>query len=316
MHSSFRDQLTLSLEKQLLRYPNMVVLYADSAKALRFSALKDQYPQRFFCFGISEADMTSAAAGMASCGLLPVIVGFSMFVAERPFEQIRQSLAYPQLNAKIIATHAGICVGEDGATHQAIEDIAVMRALPHMQVLTAADAAQADAAVTAMLSSSGLAYLRLGRDEAAQVYTEQSPYQIGGSDTLREGKDVSLVAHGLMVHETLKAAVLLEQEGIAAEVINAYSIKPLDENAILTAAQKTGCIVTAEDHMEIGGLGSAVAECLVKHYPVPMEMVAVQDTFGESGSQAQLYEKFGLNAAQIASKARSVIRRKKSWKIG
>lgn len=312
MLKSFRGALMKVLEESLQANANMVVLCADSARALNLAGFSEKYPGKMYCLGISEADMLSAAAGMATTGLLPVVVGFSMFVTDRPYEQIRQSIAYPHLNVKIIATHAGLCVGKDGATHQNVEDMAVMRVLPGMRVLAAADVAQTSAAVAAMLADDSPAYLRLGRDLAEDIYTQPTSVRIGGSDLLREGGDVTIAACGLMVHPALQAAELLTQRGVQASVLNAYSVKPLDEDAIAGLARRTGALVSVEDHSIIGGLGGAIAECLARRAPVPMEFVGVPDTFGESGTQDDLYVKYGLIAERIAEAALRAVSRKEA----
>ncbi len=310
MIRSFRDALRDSLMKLAETDDRFVVLNADSARVLNLDVFKATYPNRIFCYGISEADMVSAAAGISTTGITPIVVGFSMFVTEKPFEQIRQSICYPNLNVKIVATHAGLCVGQDGATHQNLEDLTVMRSLPNMSVLVAADAAQTSAAIAAMMENKGPCYLRLGRDRAEDIYAAQPVFRIGGSDVMKEGNDVTLAACGLMVDQSLKAAALLKADGIDAAVLNMYSIKPLDEEAVLLQAEKTGAIVTVEDHTILGGLGGAVAEALAKRRPTPVEFIGTKDTFGESGTQSELFEKYGLTPRHIAEAAKRVIARK------
>lgn len=312
MKQSFRQALCDSLIENSENNSKIVIFNADSARALGMTAFKERFPDRIYCMGISEADMISTAAGMSTTDLIPVIIGFSMFVTEKPFEQIRQSIAYPNLNVKIIATHAGLCVGQDGATHQCLEDIAIMRLLPNFKVFVAADVNQERSAIKAMLEYDGPAYLRLGRDIAEDVY--EAPVKVfpGGSDTLRSGKDVTIAACGLMVNEALKASDLLLKQGINASVINLYSIKPLDQETLLKQAESTGAFVTVEDHSVIAGLGSAVAELLSKRCATPIEFVGVQDQFGESGNQDELYEKYGLTAERIAEAAIKAIARKNS----
>lgn len=251
--------------------------------------------------------MIGTAAGMAAAGLLPVIVGFSMFVSEKPFEQIRQAVAYPNLNVKIIATHSGLCVGQDGATHQALEDIAVMRALPNFKVYAAADVTETKAAVEAMLKHEGPAYLRLGRDLAEDIFDENKSFFPGGADVLREGSDVTIAACGLMVEQALLAASALRSGGIHATVLNTYSIKPLPEDLLTDRARKTKAFVTVEDHSVTGGLGGAVSEYLSQTCPVPVIRVGVEDCFGESGTQEELYQKYGLTADHIVDAARRAI---------
>lgn len=307
MKKSFRSTLIDTVMKSAKDYDNLVVLNADSARALKLTEFTKAWPDRMFGVGISEADMIGTAAGLAAAGLLPVIVGFSMFVSEKPFEQIRQAIAYPNLNVKIIATHSGLCVGQDGATHQALEDIAVMRALPNFKVYAAADVTETKAAVEAMLKHEGPAYLRLGRDLAEDIFDEHKPFFPGGADVLREGSDVTIAACGLMVEQALLAASALRSGGIYATVLNTYSIKPLPEDLLLDRARKTKAFVTAEDHSVTGGLGGAVSEYLSQTCPVPVIRVGVEDRFGESGTQDELYQKYGLTADHIVDAARRAI---------
>lgn len=311
MKKSFRAILIDALVKNAENNPDVVVLNADSARALSLTKFKERFPDRMFCLGISEADMMTTAAGMSTAGLIPVVVGFSMFVSEKPFEQIRQAIAYPNLNVKIVATHSGLCVGKDGATHQALEDIAVMRTLPNFQVFAASDVNQTKSIVDAMIKHDGPAYLRLGRDLAEDIYDEPREAFSGGSDILAVGNDVTIVACGLMVEQALIASKRLKEQGVNAAVINAYSVKPLDEKTLLEQATKTGAVVTAEDHSIIGGLGGAVAEVLSRQYPVPIEFIGVQDKFGESGEQDELYKKYGLTSDDMVKAALKAISRKK-----
>jgi len=229
MYKSFRAALSKELEKCAKLYPDLVVLNADCARALQLSNFTKRFPDRMICVGISEADMLTTAAGLSAAGMLPVVVGFSMFTTAKPFEQIRQAIAYPNLNVKIIATHAGLCVGKDGATHQILEDIAIMRTLPNFKIFVAADVSETSSAISAMLLHDGPAYLRLGRDMAQDIFEEGKDVKVGGSDVLRQGKNVAIVACGLMVEQSLKAAEILKADGIDATVINAYSLKPLDQ---------------------------------------------------------------------------------------
>lgn len=307
MKNSFRSTLIDAVLSNAKSYPNMVVLNADSARALKLTEFSAAYPDRMFGVGISEADLVSTAAGMATTGLIPVVVGFSMFVSEKPFEQIRQAIAYPNLNVKIIATHSGLCVGQDGATHQALEDMAVIRTLPNFKVFAAADITETKAAINAMMKHDGPAYLRLGRDLAEDIFFEEKSVIPGGADILREGKDVTIAACGLMVEQALLAAKILKSEGIEATVLNTYSIKPLPEGLLLEKAKQTKAFVTAEDHSVIGGLGSAVCEFLSQSHPVPVIRIGVQDHFGESGTQDELYKKYGLTADEIVNAAKKAI---------
>ncbi|BDF06034.1 transketolase family protein [[Clostridium] hylemonae] len=307
MKKSFRATLIDTVLQSANDYDNLVVLNADSARALKLTDFTAAYPDRMYGMGISEADMVGTAAGMAAAGLLPVIVGFSMFVSEKPFEQLRQAVAYPNLNVKVIATHSGLCVGQDGATHQALEDMAVMRSLPNFKVYAAADVAETKAAVEAMLKHDGPAYLRLGRDLAEDIFDENKSFYPGGADVLREGADVTIAACGLMVEQALLAASALRCEGINATVLNTYSVKPLPEALLLERARKTKAFVTAEDHSVIGGLGGAVCEFLSQTCPVPVIRVGVKDCFGESGTQDELYHKYGLTADHIVDAARRAV---------
>jgi transketolase len=311
MKKSFRAALINEMLEIAKENPKMIILNADSARALSLTKFADIYPERMFNIGISEADMLSTAAGMATTGLIPIVVGFSMFVTEKPFEQIRQSIAYPNLNVKIIATHSGLCVGQDGATHQALEDMAIIRTLPNFKIFVAADVTEEKAAIKAMLKYDGPVYLRLGRDLAEDIYMEDKIVEPGGSDVLIDGSDVSILTCGLMVEPALRAASKLKKEGISAAVINMYSIKPIDAKRIEEYARKTGAFITAEDHSVIGGLGGAVAETVAKCCPIPIQMVGVQDYFGESGLQDELYEKYGLTANAMVEKAKLAISMKR-----
>ena len=311
MKKSFRSTLIDSIMENVETHPNMVVLNADSARALKLTDFQAAYPDRMFGVGISEADLIGTAAGMATTGLIPVVVGFSMFVSEKPFEQIRQAVAYPNLNVKIIATHSGLCVGQDGATHQALEDMAVIRTLPNFKVFAAADVTETKAAVSAMLKHDGPAYLRLGRDLAEDIFEGPKEFVPGGADLLANGPDVTIAACGLMTEQALLAASQLSKEGIRSTVLNMYSIKPLPEDLLLGKAKETGAFVTAEDHSVIGGLGGAVSEFLSENYPVPVVKIGVHDHFGESGTQDQLYEKYGLTASHIVKAAKKAISMKR-----
>ncbi len=312
MGTSFRDSLVESLMSLSAENKSMAVLTPDLAKSLRINEFKQKRSDRFITTGVSEADCLSMAAGLAAVGMAPVVTAFAMFAVVKPFEQIRNAIAYPALNVKIIATHGGIGVGRDGATHQAIEDIAIMRTLPNFTVIVPADTSEAKAAIRTAFYHKGPVYIRLGRDEAPVVYSENKEYVIGKSDILQEGSDVAIIACGLLTGESLLAAKMLAGEGISARVINMSSIKPLDEDAVIKAASETGAIVTAEDHQKIGGLGGAVAETIVRRRPVPMEQIGIDDVFGESGSKEELYFKYHLDARSIADAAKRAIARKKS----
>lgn len=290
----------------------IVVFDADLSKSTKTDTFKKKYPERFFNMGIAEGNMMATAAGMASCGKVAFASTFAMFAAGRAFEQIRNSICYPKLNVKIGATHAGLSVGEDGASHQAIEDIAIMRALPNMTVISPADAVETRYAVKAAIEHDGPVYLRLGRLGVPVIYDENSyKYELGKGITLAEGSDATIIATGLMVHAALEAKILLQQEGINARIVDIHTIKPIDVDIIVKAAKETGVVVTAEEHNVIGGLGSAVAEVLTEHYPVPLLRLGVQDKFGKSGKPDKLLEMYGLTAADIAKRTKDALKLKK-----
>ena len=286
-----------------------VVLDADLAEATKTIKFKKACPERFFDCGIAEGNMISVAAGLAAAGKMAFASSFAMFAAGRAYEQVRNSVGYPHLNVKIGATHAGITVGEDGATHQCLEDLALMRTIPGMTIINPADALEARAAVEASMQTYGPFYMRFGRF-ACPIVTEGHKFELGKGMMLRDGKDVTIVATGYMVHLALEAAETLATEGIDARVINIHTIKPIDAEIITKAAQETGAIVTAEEHNIIGGLGSAVAEVVCENCPVPMQRVGVEDKFGKSGKVPPLLEEYGLTAANIADKARKVVKMK------
>ena len=304
---SYGEALTALAEK----YPNLVVLDADLAAATKTGIFKKAYPDRFYDCGIAEANMMGVAAGLAAAGMIPFASSFAMFAAGRAYEIVRNSIGYPHLNVKIGATHAGISVGEDGATHQCCEDLALMRTIPGMVVLNPADDTEAKAAVEAAIQHDGPVYCRFGR-LAVPVINDPATYkfEIGKGVTLREGKDAAVVATGLMVNEALTAAEALAAEGISVRVINIHTIKPLDRELILKAAAECGTIVTAEEHSIIGGLGSAVAEAVCEGCPVPVRRVGVNDTFGHSGPALDLLKEFGLSAEHIAEVVREAVRAK------
>mgnify|MGYP002512004547 CR=1 FL=1 len=289
-----------------------VVLDADLAAATKTGVFKKAHPERFFDCGIAEGNMMGVAAGMAAAGKIPVAASFAMFATGRAFEQIRNSVAYPKLNVKIAGSHAGISTGEDGATHQCIEDLALMRVIPGMTVLSPCDGPEMKAAVKALLEYKGPAYMRLGRlaVESVTDTIEGYSFEIGKGAVLKDGTDVTVIATGMMVQEAYKAAGMLEAEGVSVRVIDMHTIKPLDEELVLKAAQETGVIVTAEEHQTAGGLYSAVAEVVVKGQPVPMENVSVRDTFGQSGPPEALMDAYDLNAKGIAAAVRKVLERK------
>jgi|TARA_R100000479_G_scaffold176515_1_gene131733 transketolase len=289
---------------------NVVALCADLTGSLKMDEFKENHPERFFQVGIAEANMMGMAAGMTIGGKIPFTGTFANFSTGRVYDQIRQSIAYSGKNVKICASHAGVTLGEDGATHQILEDLGLMKMLPGMTVINTCDYNQTKAATLAIAEHQGPVYLRFGRPKVANFTPENQKFEIGKAVHLQEGTDVTLVATGHLVWEALQAAEKLNEEGISAEVINIHTIKPLDNKAILDSVVKTGCIVTAEEHNYYGGLGESVARVLAKNAPTPQEFVATQDTFGESGTPEQLMEKYGLNANAIIKAAKKVISRK------
>ncbi len=289
---------------------NVVALCADLIGSLKMDAFKANHPERFFQVGIAEANMMGLAAGMTIGGKIPFTGTFANFSTGRVYDQIRQSIAYSDKNVKICASHAGITLGEDGATHQILEDIGLMKMLPGMTVINTCDFNQTKAATLAIADHHGPVYLRFGRPKVANFTPENQTFEIGKAVKLTEGNDVTIVATGHLVWEALEAAKALNDKGISAEVINIHTIKPLDDKAIIDSVKKTGCIVTAEEHNYLGGLGESVSRVLSQHLPTPQEFVATRDTFGESGTPAQLLEKYGLNSAAIIKAAQTVTKRK------
>lgn len=286
---------------------NVLVLDADLAAATKTGAFKKAFPDRFIDTGIAESNMMGVAAGLATTGYTVFASSFAMFAAGRAFEQVRNTIGYPHLNVKIGATHAGISVGEDGASHQCCEDIALMRTIPGMVIINPADDVEARAAVFAAADYEGPVYMRFGRLAVPRIFDENYKFEIGKAVTLKSGTDVTIIATGLMVNEAIMAAEELEKQGISVELINMHTIKPLDKEAVIAAAKKTGCIVTAEEHNIIGGLGSAVAEAVCEEYPVPVVKLGVEDTFGKSGPAVDLLHIYGLDAEHIVEKAKKAI---------
>ena len=303
-----RDSYGNALAALANEYPNLVVLDADLAGATKTATFKKACPERHIDCGIAEANMVGIAAGLASCGMIPFASSFAMFAAGRAFEQIRNSVGYPHANVKIGATHAGISVGEDGATHQCNEDIALMRTIPGMVVINPADDVEAKAAVKAAIEHVGPVYLRFGR-MAVPVINDHPDYkfELGKGIVLRDGKDITIVATGLMVAEAVEAGEKLAAEGIDARIINIHTIKPLDEELIVKAAEETGKIITIEEHSVIGGLGSAVCDVVSAKCPVPVVKMGVQDVFGHSGPGGDLITDFGLRAANIVEEAKKML---------
>ena len=291
---------------------NIVVLDADLSKSTKTADFKAVCEERFFNMGIAEGNMMGVAAGLSTCGKIPYVSTFAMFAAGRAFEQIRNSICYPKLNVKVCATHAGLTVGEDGASHQAIEDLALMRSIPNMTVICPSDAVETEAAIKAIAEYDGPCYVRLGR-AAVNIVNDENTYEfkIGKGVTLAEGNDVTIVATGIMVDVALEAKEMLKNEGINARVINIHTLKPIDREILITAAKETGAIITVEEHNVIGGLGSAVSEVLTEEIPVPVLKVGVQDVFGESGLPDQLLKAYGLTATNVVEKAKKAISLKK-----
>ena len=291
--------------------PNVVGLCADLTGSLKMDAFKKEFPERFFQVGIAEANMMGMAAGLATVGKIPYTGTFANFSTGRVYDQIRQSIAYSDKNVKICASHAGLTLGEDGATHQILEDVGMMRMLPHMTVINPCDYNQTKAATIAIADYGGPVYLRFGRPKVPIFIPEDMPFIVGKALQLIEGTDVTIFATGHLVWHAIEAEAALRERGIQAEVINIHTIKPLDVEAILKSVQKTGCAVTAEEHQLNGGLGDSVAQTLSRNNPAPLEMVGVDDSFGESGVPEELMEKYGLNTQSIVDAALRVIERKK-----
>jgi len=305
--SGFGEGLRLLGEKN----PNVVALCADLTGSLKMDAFQKNHPDRFFQIGIAEANMMGIAAGMTIGGKIPFTGTFANFSTSRVYDQIRQSIAYSKKNVKICASHAGLTLGEDGATHQVLEDIGMMRMLPNLTVIVPADYNQTVQATLAIAEWEGPVYLRFGRPSVPVFVPENATFQIGKAELLTTGQDVSVIACGHLVWTAIEAQKVLRSEGISVEVINMHTIKPLDEAAVIASAQKTGCVVTAEEHMRNGGLGDAVAQVLMQHHPCPQEYVAVNDRFGESGPPMELMKKYGLGVEDIITAIKRAIKRKK-----
>ncbi len=293
------------------KHQDIVVLDADLSKSTKTAVFAKAFPERFFNVGIAEQNLMGVGAGLAAAGKIPFVSTFAMFAAGRAFEQVRNSICYPKLNVKIAATHAGLTVGEDGASHQAIEDISLMRSIPNMTVIVPADAEETRKAITFAAEYHGPVYIRLGRMSVPDLFTADYKFEHGKAVQLVDGKDATIMATGIMTAPAKVAAEMLGKEGISVRVLNFHTIKPIDKDAICKAAEDTGAVVTCEEHSIIGGLGSAVAEVLVENNPVPMERVGVMDTFGESGTPEALLVKYHLTAEDIVLAVRKVISRKK-----
>ena len=291
--------------------PNVVVLDADLSKSTKTADFGKKYPERFFNMGIAEANLIGTAAGLAAAGKIPFASTFAIFAVGRAFEQVRNSIAYPKLNVKIAATHSGITVGEDGGSHQAIEDVAIMRAVPNMVVLVPADGEETRQVILAAAKYNGPVYIRMGRLAVPLLFGEDYKFEIGKANVLKEGTDVAIMANGLMVAMALEAAEELATEGISVSVVNVASVKPLDEETIVRVAKQTKAVVTAEEHSIIGGLGSAIAEILSEKLPTPMVRVGLKDTFGESGKPQELLEKYGLTKVHLIKAVHEVLAKKR-----
>ena len=291
-------------------HPNVVALCADLVGSLKLDAFIKEHPERFVQCGIAEANMVGVAAGMATAGFIPYATTFANFGSSRVYDQIRQSVAYSDKNVKIAVSHAGLTLGEDGATHQILEDIAMMRSMPNMTVINPCDFNQTRAATKAIADHEGPVYLRFGRPVVPVFTDPDQKFEIGKAWMVNEGKDVTIIATGHLVWEAIQAGEMLEAEGIDAEIINIHTIKPLDDEAILKSVAKTGCVVTAEEHQINGGLGDAVCQLLSRQHPAPVELIGVNNSFGESGTPAQLMEKYGLNAKSIVAAAKKAMARK------
>ncbi|MEW6172377.1 MAG: transketolase family protein [Bacillota bacterium] len=291
--------------------PDVVVLDADLSKSTKTIDFKKAYPDRFFDFGVAEQNMIGTAAGLAAAGKIPFCSSFAVFATGRVFDQVRQSVAYPRLNVKIGASHAGITVGEDGSSHQSIEDIALMRVLPNVTVFVPADAVEVAGAVRAAAAINGPVYIRLGRAPVPVLHGEDFVFKPGEAVMLRDGNDATIISTGIMVAVALEAADALSREGIEVRVLDIHTIKPIDVSAVVQAARETGAVVTAEEHSIIGGLGSAVAEVLAENYPVPLKRVGIEDSFGESGKPDELMAKYGLTSANIVLSVKRAMKRKR-----
>ena len=306
-----RDAFGQFLVEEAGANPKLVVLDGDLSSSTRTILFGRKYPDRFFNMGVAEQDMIGTAAGLAMAGMIPLVSSFTIFLTGKPWEQIRQSVCYMNLNVKLVSSHAGITVGPDGGSHQCIEDIALMRVLPNMKVIVPADGVEARSVFRAAVNHHGPVYIRGARAKFPIVMAPDYQFQLGIAPLLRAGDDASIIACGLMVTKALEAAFSLAREGISVRVINMSSLKPLDEDAIVQAAGETGALVTAEEHSIFGGLGSAVAQVLGQHCPVPLEIVAIQDKFGTSGEPDELLVHYGLTEKEIAAKVKQVISRKR-----
>ena len=290
--------------------PNVVVLTGDLSESTRANMFEEKFPERFIECGVAEQNMMGIAAGLALSGKVPFVSSYAVFVPGRCWDQLRVSVCYSKANVKVAGAHAGISVGPDGATHQALEDVASVRVLPNIVVVVPCDSIETKKATVALGEHKGPVYFRFAREKTPVITTQESPFKIGRAEIFREGADVTIVACGPLVYQSLVAAAELEKEGISAEVINNHTIKPMDKLTLASSAKKTGAVVTVEEHQINGGLGGAVAEVLAENYPVPMERVGMPDTFGESGSPEELLEKYGMSVKKIKESVKSVLKRK------
>ena len=305
-----RDGYGKALLELCRLHEDVVVLDADVAKSTRTDWVRREYPDKYVNVGISEQDLVGTAAGMSLTGFVPFISTYGVFLTGRAWGQIRNTICYNNLNVKLGGAHAGISVGPDGATHQALEDVALMRVIPNMTIIVPCDWYETYKATLAVYDMTGPSYVRFGRNPAPVVATEKTPFVIGKAAVFRTGRDVTIFANGIMVYQALQAADMLQQEGISAEILNVHTVKPLDIQAIVASAAKTKAVVVREEHQCIGGLGSAVCEVLAQHCCVPVELVGIQDTFGESGMPDELLEAYGLDAPSIVQAVRNVLKRK------
>lgn len=292
-------------------FPNLVVLDADISKAMQTGAFRKRFPERSFNFGIAEQDMMAAAAGMATMGKIPIVNTYAVFAAMRACEQLRTFIAYPNLNVKIVVSHGGLAVGWDGVTHQGLEDMSIVRSIPNVTIVHPADAVATRKLLPQIIAHEGPVYFRLGRNPTPIIYPRDKEFVMGRAEVLSEGEDVAIIACGLMVSESLKAAEALRAEGISVRLVDMHAIKPLDEAEVIKSARLCGAVVSVEDNNILGGLGSAVAETLCEHYPVPVTRIGVPDKFGESGDPDALFEKYGMSARHIAEAAKRVLKLKK-----
>lgn len=299
-----------ALEELGSKDDKIFVLGADTVSSVAINGFQKKFPDRFVNVGIAETNLLGMASGLAVAGFIPFVSTYGVFASGRPWEQIRTTICYSKLNVKIGGSHSGLMVGPDGATHQALEEISIMRCLPNMTVLVPCDAEETKKAVMAAAYFNGPVYIRYGRENVPVITKQETPFEIGKAQVLKEGNDVCIMACGSMVYESLMAAELLEKEGINARVLNIHTVKPIDTNAIISAAKECGAIVTAEEHQIFGGFGSAVAEVVVQNYPVPMEFIAVKDQFGQSGSPADLLKKYGLKDINIVESVKKVLNKK------